>query len=96
MIKIPTAIAKRLPYVCPVVSDVGLAMDVKNIVESATPVGATKIIVKRVLNKCTSPKLLFAGKCIMLGGGTVAVFATGGNPLIVSAVLSAFRFIIQK
>lgn len=44
MIAIPTSIVKRVPYVGPVVSGVGLALDVKDIVETAIPVGAAKII----------------------------------------------------
>ena len=36
MIAIPTSIVKRVPYVGPVVSGVGLALDVKEIVEDAS------------------------------------------------------------
>lgn len=48
MISIPTSIVKRVPYVGPVVSGVGLALDVKDIVETATPVGAAKVIAGRL------------------------------------------------
>lgn len=36
MIAIPTSIVKRVPYVGPVFSGVGLALDVKEIVEDAS------------------------------------------------------------
>ena len=55
MIAIPTSIVKRVPYVGPVVSGVGLSIDVKDIVETATPVGAAKIIAGRLVNECTPP-----------------------------------------
>lgn len=42
MITTPTSVIKRLPYVGPVVSSVGLALDVKEIVENATPVRCSK------------------------------------------------------
>jgi hypothetical protein len=85
MIAIPTSIVKRVPYVGPVVSGVGLALDVKDIVETVTPVVAAKIIAGRLVNECTPPELLIAGKCVMLAGGIVASVATGGNPLVISA-----------
>ena len=95
MISIPTSIVKRVPYVGPVVSGVGLALDVKDIVETATPVGAAKIIAGRLVKECTPPELLIAGKCVMLAGGIVASVATGGNPLVVSGTLSAARSIVR-
>ena len=36
--------ARKIPYVGPVIGGVGLALDVKDIVESSTSVGAAKII----------------------------------------------------
>lgn len=95
MIAIPTSIVKRVPYVGPVVSGVGLALDVKDIVETATPVGAAKIIAGRLVNECTPPELLIAGKCVMLAGGIVASVATGGNPLVISGTVSAVRSIVR-
>ena len=92
---IPAPVVKRVPYVRPVVSGVKLAPDVKDIVETTTPVGATKIIVGRLVNDCTPPELLIAGKCVMLAGGIVASVATGGNPLIISGTVSAARSIIR-
>jgi len=86
MIAIPTSIVKRVPYVGPVVSGVGLALDVKDIVETATPVGAAKIIAGRLVNECTPPELLIAGKCVMLAGG---------NPLVISGTVSAARSIVR-
>ena len=62
MIAIPTSIVKRVPYVGPVVSGVGLALDVKAIVETATPVGAAKIIAGRLVNECTPPRIADRGK----------------------------------
>lgn len=96
MISIPTSIVKRVPYVGPVVSGIGLAIDVKDIVETTTPVGAAKIIAGRLVNECTPPELLFAGKCVMLTGGIIASVATGGNPLVVSGTVSAARSIIRS
>jgi len=95
MISIPTSIVKRVPYIGPVVSGVGLALDVKEIVETATPVGAAKIIAGRLVNECTPPELLIAGKCVMLAGGIIASVATAGNPMVVSATVSAARSIIR-
>ena len=95
MIAIPTSIVKRVPYVGPVVSGVGLALDVKDIVETATPVGAAKIIAGRLVNECTPPELLIAGKCVMLAGGIVASVATSGNPLVISGTVSAARSIVR-
>ena len=56
-----TSIVKRVPYVGPVVSQVGLALDVKEIVETATPVGAAKIIAGRLINECTPPRIADRG-----------------------------------
>lgn len=95
MIAIPTSIVKRVPYVGPVVSGLGLALDLKDIVETATPVGAAKIIAGRLANECTPPELLIAGKCVMLAGGIVASVSTGGNPLVVGPTISALRSIVR-
>ena len=96
MINIPTSFVKKLPYVGPVISTVGLALDVKEIVENSTPMGAAKVITGRILKECTPPEVFLAGKCIMLGGGIVASIATGGNPLLVSGTVSAARSIIRN
>lgn len=37
---IVSTVGKRLPFVGPVISGIGLALDVKEIVESSTPMGA--------------------------------------------------------
>lgn len=95
MIAIPESVVKRVPYVGPVVSSVGLAIDVKDIVETATPIGAAKIIAGRLINECTPPLLLIGGKCVMLAGGIIASVATGGNPLVVSRTLSAARSVVR-
>jgi len=92
---ITTSIVKHVPYIGPVISMAGLALDVKEIIEIATPVGAAKIITGRLLKECTPPELLIGGKCVMLVGGIVASIATGGNPLVVTGVLSAARSIAR-
>jgi len=95
MIVKPTSLAKKIPYIGPVISGVGLALDVKDIVENATPLGAARIIGGRLLKECTPPELLIAGKCVMLTGGVIASVASAGNPLIVSGTISAARSIIR-
>ena len=95
MISIPKSVVKRVPYVGPVVSGVGLALDVKDIVDSATPVGAVKIIAGRLVTECTPPELLIAGKCVMFIGGVVASVSSGGNPLVISGTVSAARSIVR-
>jgi len=96
MIAIPSSMVKRVPYVGPVVSTVGLALDVKDILENATPWGAVKIIGGRIVKECSPPELLIVGKCIMLVGGVIASFASGGNPLVVSGTISAARSIVRN
>ena len=95
MIKPIEPLVKRIPYVGPVLSTVGLVIDVKGILESSTPMGAAKTIGSRILKECTPPELFFAGKCVMLIGGVVASFGSGGNPLIVSGTISAARSIVK-
>ena len=95
MVTIPKAVVKRVPLVGPVISSVSLALDIKEIVESATPVGAAKIILERVVNECTPPELLVAGKCVMLVGGVAASVSTVGNPIVLSGTISAARSIIK-
>ena len=80
----------------PVVSSVGLALDVKEIVENTTPIGATKIIAGRVVTQCLPPELLIGGKCVMLIGGVIASVSTGGNPMVVSGTITAARSIIKN
>ena len=84
-----------MPYAGPIFSALGLAVDVMEIIEVNTPAGATKVIVARLVNECTPPELLIAGKCVMLTGGIVATVATGGNPLVVSGTVSAARSIVR-
>ena len=96
MFVIPKSVVKRVTYVGPVISGIGLALDVKEIVETATPVGAAKIIVGRFVTECTPPELLIADKCMMLAGGIVATVATGGNPLVISGTVSAARSIVRS
>jgi len=93
--RIASQVIKRVPYVGPVVQFVGVAFDVKEIIESSTPGGAAKIILGRFARECTPPEIFIAGKCVMLIGGVVASVGTGGNPLVVSGTLSAARSIIK-
>lgn len=95
MIVKPTSLAKKIPYIGPVISGVGLTLDVKDIIENATPLGAARIIGGRLLKECTPPELLIAGKCMMLTDGVIASVASAGNPLIVSGTISAARSIIR-
>lgn len=95
MIVKPTSFAKKVPYIGPVISGVGLVLDVKDIVDNATPLGAAKIIGGRLFKECTPPELLIAGKCVMLTGGIIASFASAANPLIISGTVSAARSIIR-
>mgnify|MGYP001032681496 CR=1 FL=1 len=88
-------ILKTIPYVGPVISTLGLALDVKEIVESSTPIGAVKTISGRFLKECTPPELLIAGKCAMLIGGVIASVGSAGNPIVLSGTLSAARSILK-
>lgn len=92
----PKSVIKRVPYVGPVISSAGLVLDVKEIVESATPVGAAKIIIGRVVNECTPPEIFIAGKCVMFVGGVIATVSSGGNPLVLSGTIPAARSIIKN
>jgi hypothetical protein len=95
MTTITSKVIKRVPYVGPVIQSVGLALDTKEIIESSTPLGATKIIAGRFVKQCLPPELFVAGKCIMFVGGVVASVSTGGHPLIISGVILAARSIIK-
>lgn len=70
-------------------------MDIKDIVETSTPIGAIKTVGGRILKECTPPELFIAGKCLMLIGGMIASAGSGGNPLIVNGTISAARSIIK-
>lgn len=96
MIAIPTSVVKRVLYIGPIISSIGLALDVKEIVDNATPVGAAKIITNHIMNEYTPPELLIANKCVMLAGGIIASVATGGNPLILSGTVSTARSILKN
>lgn len=49
MIAIPESVVKRVPYIGPVVSSVGLALDVKEIVENSTPIVRQKLLLAVLL-----------------------------------------------
>lgn len=95
MIKPIEPLVKRIPYIGTVLSTVGLVIDVKDIVESSTPMGAAKTIGSRFLKECTPPELFVAGKCLMLIGGVIASVGSAGNPLVVSGTISAARSVIK-
>lgn len=95
IVKITSKVLKRVPYVGPAVQTVGIALDLKEIIESSTPLGAAKIILGRFVKECTPPEIFIAGKCVMFIGGVVALVGTGGNPLVISGTLSAARSIIK-
>ena len=82
--------------ISPTIGVVGLALDLREIAEDATPLGVVKIVGNRLYDKCTPPELWLTGKCVMLAGGIVASVATGGNALIIGGTLSAFRAVIKK
>ena len=88
--------AKRVPYVEPVISAAGLALDVKEIVDNSTPIGAAKFIGARFLKKCLPPKVFIAGKCVMVVGGVMATISTGGNPMVISATRQATRSVVKE
>ena len=53
MIKPIEPLVKRVPYVGPVISTIGLVIDIKDIVETTTPMGAAKKIGGRFLKHPT-------------------------------------------
>ena len=54
---IVSRVGKHIPLVGPVISGVGLALDVKEIVEDSNPMGAVKIIVERFAKECLSTSI---------------------------------------
>ena len=80
---------KRIPYIGPLISGLGLALDVKNVIEDATPMEAAKIIARRFVKECTPPELFIAGKFI--AGDIVASISTSGDPLVIYITGSADR-----
>ena len=93
--EITKKICKRVPYIGPIVGTTCLALDVKEIVENSTPLGASKIIASRFIKECTPPELFIAGKCVMVASGIVASFVTSGNPLVITSTIGAIRSIIK-
>jgi hypothetical protein len=53
------------------ISGVDLALDVKQIFEDSTPMGAAKIIAGRFLKECTPPELFIASKCVRLSDSMI-------------------------
>ena len=95
MIHIPKSIIKKLLYVGPIIESEGIALDIKDIVESSTSVGAVKTILTRGLQKCTPPEFYFGEKCAMPAGVLIASIATGVNPIVLGRLLSADRSIVR-
>ena len=97
MIDIPKSIVKRIPYVAPITSTIGISLDVKEILESSSsPFAGLKFVGKRFAYKCKPPELFLAGKYLMVASGVAASFYSVGNPLIVSAAISSLRALIKK
>ena len=95
IVQITSKVIKRVLYVGPVIQGVEIALDTKEIIESSTPLGATKIIAGRSIKECTPPEIFIGGKCVMFLGGVVASVSTGRNLLVVSGTMSATRSIIK-
>lgn len=93
---VPSSIMKRIPYVGPAIGVVGLTLDIKNVFDEATPVGAAKIILVRAADECLPPALFFSGKCLMLIGGAIAIYTTGGSSFAISGTLAAARLIVKS
>lgn len=77
MVRIPRAVVQRIPLIGPTVGVVGIAIDLKEIAESVTPLGVAKIVGVRVYKECTPPELWITGKCLMLAGGGISSISTG-------------------
>jgi hypothetical protein len=86
---VPVEIVKHALYVWPVFQTVGIVLDVKEILETTTPMCAVKVVAERFVKKCTPSELIIAGKCRMFVGGIVVSVGLGGNPLIVGGTMSA-------
>lgn len=93
---IPKGLVKVVPFVGPAAGAVSLGLNLKEIAENATPMGTLKIVAGRLYDQCTPLELWIAGKCVMFFGGVVASVYTGGNPIVVSGALGAFRSIVKK
>lgn len=93
---ITSEIMKKIPYVGPVIQNVGIAIDAKKIIENSTPLGAVKIISVRFVKECTPLKIFITRKCVMFAGSVVASVTSGGNSLILISNLASFRFIIKE
>ena len=52
MISIPKPLVKSTPFVGPVIGAIGIALYIKEIAYSSTPIGAVKIIAGRVYDEC--------------------------------------------
>lgn len=53
--RITSKVIKRTPYVGPIIQEVGIAFDTKEIVENLT-LGAVKTIIGRFVTECTTSK----------------------------------------
>ena len=92
---IKSAVIDNVPFIGPTIQTDGLALDVKEIIDSSTPIGAAKQIGKRALKACTPPLLYYGGTCVFAVGGLIASISSGGNPLVVTATLGAVRSVVR-
>jgi hypothetical protein len=60
--QIAIEVIKQVPYLGPGIQSIEIVIAAKKIVESSTPLGATKIIASRFIKECTPPEIFIAGK----------------------------------
>ena len=88
IIQITSKLIKRVPYLRPIIQGIEINLDAKKIIESSTPLGATKIVTGRFFKDYTPSEILLAGKCLIPLGGVIASVGTTGNLLVVSRTMS--------
>ncbi len=57
---ITSQVMKKAPYIGPIFQGVGVAMDLGEILEDSTPLGAAKIVASRLAKECTPPEIFLA------------------------------------
>jgi hypothetical protein len=94
--KLPEGVGviEKVPYLRPTFNRIKLLFDAKEIVQSALPGGAAKVIVTWLIKNFTRPKLYLRGKYLMLIGGLL--MTTCQNPLVVGATVNAELSIINN
>lgn len=88
-------ITTAAPFVPPIMNTMGLGMDTKEIVASATFLEGVKIVGSRFASACTPPNLYYGGTCIMFVSGAFATITSGGNLILLTGTLTAARAIIR-